>query len=90
MSCPAALCDTCLRNSASPTPETLTIEFKAGNPVKVTNTTDGTIKTDPLELFLYLNEMGKKHGIGRVDIVENRFVGESRKPRGSSCLLVLC
>lgn len=31
--------------------------------------------TDPLELFLYLNVLGKNHGIGRIDIVENRFVG---------------
>ena len=29
----------------------------------------------PLELFQYLNEMGSAHGIGRVDMVENRFVG---------------
>lgn len=28
-----------------------------------------------LELFQYLNKLGRKHGIGRVDIVENRYVG---------------
>jgi argininosuccinate synthase len=28
-----------------------------------------------LELFLYLNELGGRHGIGRLDLVENRFVG---------------
>jgi argininosuccinate synthase len=33
------------------------------------------VKTDSLELFLYLNQLGRKHGIGRIDIVENRFIG---------------
>jgi len=51
------------------------IQFKDGVPVKVVNQGDGTTKTDPLELFLYLNEMGSKNGIGRVDMVENRFIG---------------
>jgi argininosuccinate synthase len=36
---------------------------------------DGTTKTDPLELFQYLNRLGKDNGIGRLDMVENRFVG---------------
>lgn len=36
--------------------------------------------TDPLELFLYLNQIGGQHGVGRVDVVENRFVG--MKSRG--------
>uniref|UniRef100_A0A7S1GNM3 Argininosuccinate synthase n=1 Tax=Cyclophora tenuis TaxID=216820 RepID=A0A7S1GNM3_CYCTE len=56
-------------------PDVLRIEFKEGIPIKVTNVTDGTVKTDSLELFLYLNQMGGKHGVGRIDIVENRFVG---------------
>ena len=51
------------------------IEFKQGNPVKVKNKNDGTIKTKPLELFQYLNKIGGENGIGRVDMVENRFVG---------------
>ena len=38
------------------------------------NHADGTVKTDALDLFLYLNELAGKHGIGRIDIVENRFV----------------
>jgi len=44
-------------------------------PVKVTNLSDNTIKTDPLELFEYLNKVGRENGIGRLDMVENRFVG---------------
>ncbi len=53
----------------------IAIEFKAGNPVKVKNMDDGTIKSKPLELFQYLNKIGGENGIGRVDMVENRFVG---------------
>ncbi len=53
----------------------LEIHFKDGNPVRVVNQNDGTIKENPLELFLYLNELGNVHGIGRVDMVENRFIG---------------
>jgi argininosuccinate synthase len=55
--------------------ETISIEFKDAMPIKVENLDDGTVKTDPLELYLYLNELGGKHGIGRIDIVENRYVG---------------
>ena len=46
-----------------------------GIPVKVTNLTDGTVKSGALELFMYLNQVGGRNGIGRIDIVENRFVG---------------
>ncbi len=60
---------------APDTADVITISFEKGIPVKVENTSDGTVKTDALELFTYLNEMGAKHGIGRLDMVENRFVG---------------
>lgn len=53
----------------------LEIHFKDGIPIKVVNKSNGTAKTDPLELFTYLNEVGAENGIGRIDIVENRFVG---------------
>ena len=53
----------------------LEIEFKDGFPIKVVNQSDGIEKDDPLELFVYLNEIGSKNGVGRVDMVENRFVG---------------
>ncbi|KAJ3003121.1 argininosuccinate synthetase, partial [Thoreauomyces humboldtii] len=58
-------------------PERIAVHFEDGKPVKVVNTTDGgkTVHTDPLDLFLYLNALGRKHGIGRIDIVENRFIG---------------
>ncbi|MCG8608013.1 argininosuccinate synthase, partial [bacterium] len=51
------------------------ITFQNGYPTKVTNQTDGTVMDKPLNLFLYVNELGQKHGIGRVDMVENRFIG---------------
>ncbi|KAJ3112270.1 argininosuccinate synthetase [Phlyctochytrium bullatum] len=58
------------------TPERIAIHFEGGKPTCVENLSDGaTKKTDPLDLFLYLNALGRKHGIGRIDIVENRFVG---------------
>jgi len=53
----------------------LEIHFKDGIPVKVVNQNDGTVEKKPLELFTYLNRLGKESGIGRIDIVENRFVG---------------
>jgi argininosuccinate synthase len=60
----------------SPDKETkLEIHFKDGIPVKVMNKEDMTMKTDPLELFTYLNKLGGENGIGVVDMVENRFVG---------------
>jgi len=56
-------------------PTDLTIHFRDAMPVKVVNETDGTVHTDPVDLFLYLNDLGGVHGVGRVDMVENRFVG---------------
>jgi len=54
---------------------TLKIYFKDGLPVKVENTDDSTVKENPLELYTYLNQIGSENGIGRVDMVENRFIG---------------
>ncbi|MFP4060724.1 MAG: argininosuccinate synthase, partial [Bacteroidales bacterium] len=53
----------------------LAIEFKDGVPVKVYNQDDETTVTEPLELFIYLNKLGGDNGIGRLDMVENRYVG---------------
>ena len=60
---------------APETPGRISITFKDGIPTKLENLDDGTVRTTPLELFQYLNEIGSRHGIGRVDMVENRFVG---------------
>ncbi len=60
---------------APDTPEVITVAFERGNPVAV----DGEAM-DPVALLTHLNEVGGRHGVGRVDIVENRFVG--MKSRG--------
>jgi len=55
-------------------PERLTIEFKGGLPVKVV-LADSKTYTDAVDIFLALNAIARKHGVGRIDIVENRFIG---------------
>jgi len=56
-------------------PTYVEIEFREGNPVAV----DGK-KMSPADLLAHLNDLGGKNGIGRVDLVENRYVG--MKSRG--------
>ncbi len=56
-------------------PEYIEIEYKNGDPVALNGE-----KLSPATMLQTLNEYGNKHGIGRVDIVENRFVG--MKARG--------
>jgi argininosuccinate synthase len=51
-------------------PEYVDLAFENGNCVKVNGK-----KLSPLGVMQTLNKLGGKHGIGRVDIVENRFVG---------------
>jgi len=53
----------------------IAITFKDGIAKKVKNLDDGTTKTNPLELFQYLNYLGAENGIGLLDMVENRYVG---------------
>lgn len=60
--------------------EKILISFKNGLPVHVKNLENNTEKNKPLEIFSYMNELGGKHAIGRIDIVENRFIG--MKSRG--------
>ena len=56
-------------------PEYVEIDFISGDPVAVDGET-----LSPAALLTRLNELGGKHGIGRLDLVENRFVG--MKSRG--------
>lgn len=51
-------------------PQTLTLQFKNGNPIGVNDK-----ELSPATLLHRLNQLGGKHGVGRVDLVENRFVG---------------
>jgi argininosuccinate synthase len=56
------------------------IEFQGGVPVAVANITENRTVTGALQLFQYLNKLGSENGIGRMDLVENRFIG--MKSRG--------
>ena len=60
---------------APDTAESIELEFKQGDPVALNGKT-----LSPAKLLASLNELGGKHGIGRDDIVENRYVG--MKSRG--------
>jgi argininosuccinate synthase len=60
---------------APDTPTVITIDFERGDPVAV----DGE-KLSPAALLTRLNQLGHDNGIGRLDLVENRFVG--MKSRG--------
>ncbi len=51
-------------------PEEVLVEFEDGNAVAVNGERLG-----PAELLTRLNEIGGRHGVGRVDLVENRYVG---------------
>jgi argininosuccinate synthase len=51
-------------------PEYVVVGFEQGTPVSVNGK-----RLEPVELLLTLNDIGAKHGIGRVDLVENRLVG---------------
>ena len=55
--------------------EYVEIDYLRGNPVAINGR-----KLSPANLLARLNEIGAKHGIGRVDLVENRYVG--MKSRG--------
>ena len=61
--------------SAPDVPVYVEIEYEAGNPVAV----DGR-RLGPVALLETLNRLGGEHGIGRADVVENRYVG--MKSRG--------
>ncbi len=56
-------------------PEYIEVGFERGDPVTVNGE-----RLSPANLLYRLNELGGKHGVGRVDLVENRFVG--MKSRG--------
>lgn len=57
------------------TPEHITIDFEKGLPVSLSVESTKKTITEPVAIFLELNRLARIHGIGRVDIVENRFIG---------------
>jgi argininosuccinate synthase len=66
-------------------PEYITIGFEAGLPVSINGE-----KLDPVALITQLNETVGKHGVGRIDMIENRVVGiKSREIYEVPALLVL-
>ncbi|PRT56416.1 Argininosuccinate synthase [Wickerhamiella sorbophila] len=56
------------------TPENFTIFFENGLPSKLVYD-NGKEVTEPVELFLTANKIARRNGVGRIDIVENRFIG---------------
>ncbi|WP_410051740.1 argininosuccinate synthase [Buchnera aphidicola] len=50
--------------------EYITIEFDKGYPITINNNSLNLV-----DCLIYLNKIGSKHGIGRIDIVENRLIG---------------
>lgn len=60
--------------------EKICITFEKGKPIKLNNLTKKIEVIGSLELFNYLNNIAGKHGIGRIDLVENRAIG--MKSRG--------
>ena len=60
---------------APDSPEEITIEFKKGDPVGLNGK-----NLKPHEILHQLNKIGGEHGVGRLDLVENRYVG--MKSRG--------
>jgi argininosuccinate synthase len=62
--------------SAPDEPEDIVINFEKGLPVSIDSKSTGK-KTSPTDVFLAANALARKHGVGRIDIVENRFIGVS-------------
>ncbi|KTA96089.1 Argininosuccinate synthase [Nakaseomyces glabratus] len=66
------------------TPQDITLDFEKGIPVKLTYKDNSTGKehvvTDALELALHVSNLGRANGVGRIDIVENRYI--NLKSRG--------
>ena len=66
---------TCDPQDAPDKPEAVEIEFSSGDAIAVNG-----MKGSPAVILNRLNQLGARHGIGRTDIVENRFIG--MKSRG--------
>ncbi len=60
---------------APDTPARLEIEFVDARPVRVKDLDSGEEETDSLALFAMVNRIAGEHGVGRIDMVENRYVG---------------
>jgi argininosuccinate synthase len=80
------------------TPDDIQIFFEKGDPVKVLNVGTKEEASTPATILKLLNRLGGVHSIGRIDIVENRFVSAQHKfgipiaflILGRRCLCFLC
>ncbi len=78
---PSAICDeeiysrTVSPEKAPDTAEFVNLTFKNGHPICLKFLDGGKVVEGSLPIFNALNDLGSKHGIGRLDMVENRFVG---------------
>ncbi len=75
--------------NAPDTPEYVEIGFESGTPISVNGE-----HLDPIPLLEKLNEIGGRHGVGRIDLVENRLVGMKSRgvyetPGGTQLLVAL-
>ena len=73
---PADMCTVCCELEATPDQEEIIdLDFADGVPVLLHNRSTGEQHSEPLALFSCLNALGARHGVGRLDLVENRFIG---------------
>lgn len=61
-------------------PTRVEITFNNGYPIRCSELLTGTTFIEPLDILIFLNKIGGEHGVGRIDLVENRFIG--MKSRG--------
>lgn len=71
---------TALRENWPNESDEIEITFKSGAAVRVLNETTKEVVEGSVEIFQYLNRIAGAHGIGRIDITEDRFIG--MKSRG--------
>lgn len=76
LACPEEVYSKTISPKDAPDQETvIKVFFENGTPVMIQNPATGETHTDPLELFQYANRLAAENGIGRLDMVENRFIG---------------
>ena len=66
---------TCSPEKAPEAHEEIEVHFQNGTLYRVVNRTNPQDEEGPLRAFSLLNELGARHGVGRMDLVENRYIG---------------
>ena len=56
-------------------PESVEVQFERGVPVAVCAESGGATKGSPLEVIAFANKLAGRHGVGRIDIMEDRLIG---------------